>query len=78
VLVEVIRIKRQGNSEFLSIVKDIILTMLSCANFEVKFVMRQVNSIAHTLARAVNSRTNFPIFEIIPSYHELLVTNEMH
>jgi ribonuclease HI len=55
VLVEAIRTKRQDNSEFLSIVNDIILTMLSCANFEVKFAMRQVNSVAHTLARAANS-----------------------
>jgi ribonuclease HI len=54
-LVEAIRTKRQGNSEFLSIVNDIILTMLPCANFEVKFIRRQVNSVAHTLARAANS-----------------------
>jgi hypothetical protein len=54
-LVEVIRSKQQGNSEFLLIVKDIILMMLPCANFEVKFVMRQVNLIAHILAMAANS-----------------------
>ncbi|KAK2372377.1 hypothetical protein QL285_073515 [Trifolium repens] len=46
VLVEAIRTKRQGNSEFLSIVNDILLLMLSCANFEVEFVRRQVNSVA--------------------------------
>jgi hypothetical protein len=66
VLVEAIRTKRQSNSEFLSIVNDILLLMLSCANFEVKFVMRQMNSVAHTLARAVNSWTSFRRFEIIP------------
>jgi hypothetical protein len=33
VLVEAICTKRQDNSEFLSIVNDIILIMLSCANF---------------------------------------------
>jgi hypothetical protein len=38
VLVEAIRTKLQGSPEFLSIVNDIILIMLSCANFEVKFV----------------------------------------
>ena len=54
-LVEAIRTKRQDNSEFLSIVNEIILIMLPCANFEVKFVRRQVNSVAHTLARAANS-----------------------
>ncbi|KAK2362183.1 hypothetical protein QL285_087268 [Trifolium repens] len=55
VLVEAIRTKRQDNSEFLSIVNEIILIMLPCANFEVKFVRRQANSVAHTLARAANS-----------------------
>ncbi|KAK2423550.1 hypothetical protein QL285_033999 [Trifolium repens] len=55
VLVEAIRTKRRGNSEFFSIVNDIIFVMLSCENFEVKFIRRQVNSVAHTLARAANS-----------------------
>ena len=54
VLVEAIRTKRRGNSEFFSIVNDIIFVMLSCENFEVKFIRRQVNSVAHTLARAAN------------------------
>ncbi|PNX88646.1 cytochrome p450 [Trifolium pratense] len=54
-LVEAIRTKRRDNSEFLSIVNDIILIKLSCANFEVKFIRRQVNLVAHTLARAANS-----------------------
>ncbi|KAK2384127.1 hypothetical protein QL285_071503 [Trifolium repens] len=74
VLVEVIRTKRQDISEFLSIVNDIILIMFSCANFEVKFDMRQVNSVAYTLTRAANSWTNFHRFEIIPSYIESLCT----
>ncbi|PNX80535.1 hypothetical protein L195_g036539 [Trifolium pratense] len=52
VLVEAIRPKRRGNLEFLSIVNDIILVMLSGVNFEVKFVRRQVNLVAHTLERA--------------------------
>ncbi|KAK2363795.1 hypothetical protein QL285_088740 [Trifolium repens] len=39
VLVEAICTKSRGNSEFLSIINDIILVMLSC-NFEVKFIMR--------------------------------------
>ncbi|PNX99535.1 trypsin/chymotrypsin inhibitor, partial [Trifolium pratense] len=67
VLVEAIRTKRRDNSEFLSIVNDIILVMLSCANFEVKFIMRQMNMVVHTLARAANSWTSFHRFEIVPS-----------
>ncbi|CAJ2668572.1 unnamed protein product [Trifolium pratense] len=77
VLVDAIRTKRRGNSEFLSIVNEIILVMLSCVNFEVKFIRRQVNSVAHTLARAANSWTSFRRFEIIPSCIELLIFNEM-
>ncbi|KAK2417843.1 hypothetical protein QL285_040096 [Trifolium repens] len=76
VLVEVIRTKRQGNSKFLSIVNEIILIMLPCANFEVKFVRRQVNSVAHTLARAV--RSSFHRFEIIPLCIASLIINEMY
>jgi ribonuclease HI len=45
VLVEAIRTKRQDNSKFLSMVNDIILVMLSCTNFEVKFARRQVIKI---------------------------------
>ncbi|CAJ2666249.1 unnamed protein product [Trifolium pratense] len=77
VLVDAIRTKRRGNSEFLSIVNEIILVMLSCVNFEVKFIRRQVNSVAHNLARAANSWTSFHRFEIIPSCIELLIINEM-
>ncbi|GAU49837.1 hypothetical protein TSUD_408060 [Trifolium subterraneum] len=54
-LVEAIRTKRRDNSEFLSIVNEIILVMLSCVNFEVKFIRRQMNLVVHTLARAANS-----------------------
>ncbi|GAU39232.1 hypothetical protein TSUD_396790 [Trifolium subterraneum] len=55
VLVEAIHMKRRGNSEFLSIIHDIINVMSSFLNFEVKFVRRQANLVAHTLARAANS-----------------------
>jgi ribonuclease HI len=78
VLVEAIRTKQRSNSEFLSIINDIILVMLSCANFEVKFIMRQVNSVTHTLARAANSWTSFHRFEIILSCIELLIINEIY
>ncbi|GAU51905.1 hypothetical protein TSUD_416900 [Trifolium subterraneum] len=55
VLIEAIHMKRRGNSEFLSIVHDILSLMSSFTNFEVKFVRMQANLIAHTLARAANS-----------------------
>ncbi|GAU43832.1 hypothetical protein TSUD_399260 [Trifolium subterraneum] len=59
VLVEAIHMKRRGNSEFLSIVHDILSLMSSFINFEVKFVRRQANLVAHTLARAANSWASF-------------------
>ncbi|GAU31734.1 hypothetical protein TSUD_215360 [Trifolium subterraneum] len=66
VLIEAIHMKHRGNSEFLSIVHDILNFMSSFLNFEVKFVRRQANSIVHTLARAANSCNSFHRFEIIP------------
>ncbi|GAU40431.1 hypothetical protein TSUD_397500 [Trifolium subterraneum] len=77
VLIDVIHMKRRGNSEFLSIVHDILDFMSSFLNFEVKFVKRQANSVAHTLARAANSWSCFHRFENIPLCIEHLVFNEM-
>jgi hypothetical protein len=58
--------------------KDIIQIMLSYVNFEVKFVRRQTNIVAHTLAQTINSWTNFHIFEIVHLCIEHLSINEMH
>jgi ribonuclease HI len=55
VLVEAISTNRQSTSEFLLIFNDIILVMLSYVNFEVKFIRKQVNLVAYTLAMAANS-----------------------
>ncbi|GAU42255.1 hypothetical protein TSUD_327330 [Trifolium subterraneum] len=54
-LVDVIHSRRPGNSKFNLIVNDIILFMSSYVNFEVKFIRRQANSVAHILAMAANS-----------------------
>ncbi|GAU33973.1 hypothetical protein TSUD_61040 [Trifolium subterraneum] len=77
VLIEAIHMKRRGNSEFLSIVHDILSLMSSFINFKVKFVRRQANLVAHTLARATNSWASFHRFENIPFCIERLVFNEM-
>ncbi|GAU47896.1 hypothetical protein TSUD_25110 [Trifolium subterraneum] len=77
VLIEAIHMKRRGNSEFLSIVHDILSLMSSFVNFEVKFVRRQANLVAHTLARAANSWASFHRFENIPFCIEHLVFNEI-
>jgi ribonuclease HI len=78
VLVDGIHMKHRGNSEFLSIVHDIVSFMSSFLNFEVKFVMRQANLVAHTLARAENSWAGFYRFEMIPLCFQHLLVNEMH
>ncbi|GAU32459.1 hypothetical protein TSUD_144680 [Trifolium subterraneum] len=77
VLIEAIHMQRRGNSEFLSIVHDILILMSSFINFEVKFVRRQANLVAHTLARAANSWASFHRYENIPVCIEHLVFNEM-
>ncbi|CAJ2652144.1 unnamed protein product [Trifolium pratense] len=78
VLVDVIHMRHRGNYEFFSIVQDIVIFMSSFLNFEVKFVRRQANSVAHTLARATNSWASFHRFEIIPLCIKHLIVIEMH
>jgi hypothetical protein len=78
VLIGAIRTRHDGISEFSLIVGDIIQNMLSCVNFKVKFAMRQVNMVVHTLARVVNSWASFHRFEIIPLCIEHLLINKMH
>jgi hypothetical protein len=78
VLIGAIRTRHDGISEFSLIVGDIIQNMLSCVNFKVKFAMRQVNMVDHTLARVVNSWASFHRIEIIPLCIEHLLVNEMH
>jgi hypothetical protein len=51
--------------------------MSSSLNFEVKFIRRQANSVAHALARAANSWASFHRFEIIPLCIEHLIANDM-
>ncbi|XP_058782551.1 uncharacterized protein LOC131656734 [Vicia villosa] len=44
-----------GSSEFISIINSIKSLLLDFPNFEVKFIKRQANMVAHTLAKAANS-----------------------
>jgi hypothetical protein len=50
----------------------------SYVNFEVKFVIRQANLIAHTLAMAANVWASFHRFEIILLCSEHLLVNDMN
>jgi hypothetical protein len=74
-LTEVIR---SGNSKFNLIVVDITQIMLSCVNFEVEFVRRQTNMVAHSLAQRPNSRVNFHKIEIIHLCIKYLLIYKIH
>jgi hypothetical protein len=68
---------RGGVSEFSFIVSNII-NILSCnQNFMVKFVKRQANMVAHTLARAAISWSRRCTFEMVPICITHLLNNEM-
>jgi ribonuclease HI len=68
---------RGGVSEFSSFVSN-INSLLSCnQNFMVKFVKRQANMVAHTLARAAISWSRRCTFETLPICITPLLNNEM-
>jgi ribonuclease HI len=68
---------RGGVSEFSSFVSN-INSLLSCnQNFMVKFVKRQANMVAHTLARAAISWSRRCTFETLPLCITPLLNNEM-
>ena len=56
-----------GDSEFCAIVSSIIYQLSLHSNFEVKFVRRQANMVAHSLARAACSWASHRIFDSYPS-----------
>ncbi|XP_058768667.1 uncharacterized protein LOC131642444 [Vicia villosa] len=55
-----------GNSELYFIVSDIKLLLHNFSNFEVKFVNRQANMVAHSLVKAANSWARRNILHVIP------------
>jgi hypothetical protein len=74
-----------GSSEFSSIIcniKNVLLqnlnnVLLQNPNFMVKFIKRQANMVAHTLARAVISWTSCYIIDMLPLCITSLLNNEM-
>jgi hypothetical protein len=75
---EAIRTRHNDISYFNLIVADITKIMLSWVNFEVKFIRRQANMVAHALVRTTNSWASFHKIEIVSLYIERLLVNEMH
>jgi ribonuclease HI len=76
-VVDAIHHYRGGNSEF-SVSVSNINNLLACnQNFLVKFVRRQANMVAHTLARAAISWPRCRTFERLPLCITRLLNNEM-
>jgi ribonuclease HI len=69
---------RVGNSVFSSLIYSIKNVMSSNPNFVVKFIKRQANSVAHTLARAAVSWPSRYIFDLLPPCISSLLFNEMN
>ncbi|XP_058777319.1 uncharacterized protein LOC131651665 [Vicia villosa] len=77
VMTQAIRSDFNGFSEFSSIISAIRSLLLHFPNFEVKFVKRQANSVAHALAKAADSWTRRSFFNMSPPCIEHLLTSDM-
>jgi ribonuclease HI len=76
-LVDAIQHLRDGASEFSLIVRNINNILLANPNFLVRFVKRQANLAAHTLARAAISWPRRCTFESIPLCITTILSNEI-
>jgi ribonuclease HI len=76
-VVNAIHANHDGASAFSIIISSIKNLLLLNSNFEVKFVKRQANLVAHKLARAANSWASRCDFYSIPLCIENQLNNEM-
>jgi ribonuclease HI len=76
-VVDAIQFFHGGNSEFSLLVAQINNFLCSDQNFVVKFIKRQANMVAHSLARAVISWASRCIFYNLPTCISSLLINEM-
>jgi hypothetical protein len=76
-VVDALHYYRGGNSEFSLLVGHINNLLLSSPNFSVKFIKRQANMVAHTLARAAVSWPSRCSFETLPLCIQSTLMNEM-
>ncbi|XP_058776491.1 uncharacterized protein LOC131650796 [Vicia villosa] len=65
-----------GSSGFISIINSIKSLLLDFPNFEVKFIKRQANMVAHTLAKAANSWSRRYMFDVISPCITFYLINE--
>jgi len=75
-LVQALSSSGHGDSEFYVIVSSIIYQFFLHSNFEVKFVRRQANMVAHSLATAACSWASHRIFDSYPSCIEHWLIND--
>jgi hypothetical protein len=66
-----------GTSEFSYLICNIKHILLSKPNFVVKFIKRQANMVAHTLAKAASSWSRCCTFETLPLCITAILNNEM-
>jgi ribonuclease HI len=77
-VVDAIHHFRGGNSEFSSIICHINNVLSLNPNFMVKFIKRQANMVAHTLARVAISWSRRYIVDTLPTCIATLLFNEMN
>ncbi|XP_058783075.1 uncharacterized protein LOC131657726 [Vicia villosa] len=76
--VQAIHSNHQGVSEFSCIISSINGLLFNFPNFEVKFVKRQANTVAHTIAKAADSWSRRSLFHMIPLCIEQLLLLDMN
>jgi ribonuclease HI len=77
VVVDAIASRQVGVSEFSIVISHIQSLLLTNSYFEVKFVKRQANKVAHSLARAAYSMSSRRVFESIPRCIATYLNNEI-
>ncbi|XP_058769064.1 uncharacterized protein LOC131642921 [Vicia villosa] len=75
--VHAIHTNHNGFSEFNFIISFIHSLLHNFPNFEVKFVKRQANAVAHFIAKAADSWSRRSLFHMIPLCIEHLLLNDM-
>lgn len=77
-VVQVIHSNHNGGFGFNFIITSIKALLHDSPNFEVEFIKRRANLIAHSLARAANSWSRCNRFNLIPPCIEQVLINELH
>ncbi|XP_058726534.1 uncharacterized protein LOC131597891 [Vicia villosa] len=75
-VVQALSSNTSGSSEFILIINSIKSLLLDFPNFEVKFIKRQANMVAHTLDKAANSWSRCCMFDVIPPCITFYLINE--